>query len=137
MLWEPGNENPAAGERASGAQESCNGRDHTTAARRSAKPFLRVSWGEGDAAITATFTGRKAQTLALLLAVGPLGFTSDDASLLGWARRTSQYVHKLRAAGLDIATTWETVADGARVGRYSLGSKVQVVIDSKGGPAAA
>lgn len=129
-------EDPAAGQRARRA-EGCNGGDHNTAPSRRAKPSLTVSWGDGDAAITVTFNGRKAQTLALLLAVGPHGFTSEDASPLGWARRISHYVHKLRAAGLDIATTWETVADGTRIGRYSLASAVEEVADPNGGAEAA
>ena len=118
-------ENPAAGERASGAQGSCNGRDHTTAARRSAKPFLRVSWGERDAN-SARFEGREAQTLALLIDRGLRGFTSGDASALGWARRTSHYIFRLRAAGLDIETMREKVGD-AVIGRYTLRTAVTVI----------
>lgn len=126
-MWEVGNENPAAGERARGVVGSGNRRDHITAPPRPAKPSLRVLWGEGDAITATTFEGREAQTLALLLAVGPKGFTSGDASPLGWARRTSHYVFKLRTAGLDIATTRETVADGTRVGRYTLATPLRVI----------
>jgi hypothetical protein len=71
-------------------------------------------------------TGRLAQTLALLIRTGPAGFTSGEASPLGWARRTSDYVLKLRALGVPIATTLETAGD-ARVGRYSLTEPVAAV----------
>jgi hypothetical protein len=120
------NENPAAGERARGALGSCNERDHSTASRSRAKASLTISWGEGEAATTATFNGREAQTLALLIQCGSRGFTSGDASPLGWARRTSHYVHRLRAAGLEISTTWERAGD-ARVGRYTLETPSRVI----------
>lgn len=73
-----------------------------------------------------TVAGREAQTLDLLLATGPRGFTSGEASPLGWARRTSAYVHKLRRLGIPILTVWETVGD-ARVGRYVLAAGLLVV----------
>lgn len=132
-MSEAAQNDPAAGERARGATGSCNERDHTTPPRPRGKPSLTVSWGDGDAAATMTFEGREAQTLKLLLAVGPHGFTSGDASPLGWARRTSHYVFKLRAAGLDIATTRETVADGTRVGRYTLATPVRIISRGAGG----
>nr|WP_314135727.1 hypothetical protein [uncultured Brevundimonas sp.] len=74
-----------------------------------------------------TVDGRDAQTLALLLTTGPCGFTSGEASRLGWARRTSAYVHKLRRLGLPILTEREKTADGAVVARYILAGAVAVV----------
>lgn len=70
--------------------------------------------------------GRVAQTLDLLLTTGPRGFTSGEASPLGWARRTSHYVFELRALGVVILTVWETAGD-CRIGRYVLQSRITVV----------
>lgn len=77
--------------------------------------------------------GREAQTLRLLVEKGPRGFTSGEASPLHWARRTSQYVHKLRRLGVDVATVREQVGD-ARIGRYILNSPVVLLPDGEGGP---
>ena len=74
-----------------------------------------------------TVKGREAQTLRLLIRNGPAGFTSGEASPMGWARRTSHYVWKLRAAGFPVATTREETPDGCRVGRYSLMAPVVIV----------
>jgi len=71
-------------------------------------------------------SGREAQTLRLLISRGPAGFTSGEASPLGWARRTSHYIMCLRRAGFPISMVREPTADGSRVGRYSLGSPVAV-----------
>jgi hypothetical protein len=76
--------------------------------------------------------GRLAQTLWLLRDARPKGLTSGDASPLGWARRTSHYVFKLRALGLDIATTRELISDGARIGRYRLKTPLDVIDDANG-----
>jgi hypothetical protein len=73
--------------------------------------------------------GREAQTLALLLERGPEGLTSGEASPLGWARRTSGYIHRLRRRGLAIVTASELTGDGARVGRYILAEPVVVVAE--------
>jgi hypothetical protein len=73
-----------------------------------------------------TVSGREAQTLRLLLRVGVRGFTSGEASPLGWARRTSHYVWKLRAAGFPISTQREVTPDGCRIGRYALTGPVVV-----------
>jgi hypothetical protein len=48
-------------------------------------------------------------------------------SSYGWARRTSAYIHKLRAFGLSISTTMEALPCGANVGRYRLQTVVQVI----------
>ena len=118
--------NPAAGERASGARDASQGAtrsDHTTG-NTADKPRLTVCLPPSTDPITVE--GREAQTLALLMRTGPRGFTSGEASPLGWARRTSAYVRKLRLAGVPILTTWETT-DDARIGRYSLAGPVVVV----------
>lgn len=75
------------------------------------------------------FRGREAQTLKLLMARGRKGFTSGEASPLAWARRTSAYIHKLRRAGVPIATARERTPDGASVARYTLSGPVTVVDD--------
>jgi hypothetical protein len=80
-----------------------------------------------------TVGGREAQTLALLVSVGPSGFTSGEASPLGWARRTSHYVRKLRLAGVPIATTRERIGD-ATVGRYALAATVHLIGQAEGSP---
>ena len=71
--------------------------------------------------------GREAQTLRLLLTTGAAGFTSGEASPLGWARRTSHYVMKLRRAGFPILSSLESTPDGARVARYALAARVELV----------
>lgn len=120
----PEKKNPAAGREAngvSGASRAAGQTEHNTTAKR-VKPCLRVCY-EGR---TLTVTGRKAQTLALLMERGAKGFTSGEASPLGWARRTSSYVHELRELGLPIVTQWEDAGD-TRVGRYILTAPVVVV----------
>lgn len=102
------------------------GKPQQNSRSRKAKPELTVrKLPDGE---PFTVRGRPAQTLAHLLAVGAKGFTSGDASPLGWARRTSHYIWRLREVGLDIATTREDVGD-ANVARYVLLSPVAVVSD--------
>jgi hypothetical protein len=72
---------------------------------------------------------REAQTLGLLIEKGLVGFTSGEASPLGWARRTSDYIHRLRRKGVAIVTMRETVADGARVARYTLADRVELTAE--------
>ena len=93
---------------------------HTTA--KGAKATITVRCGEAQWAVR----GREAQTLALLIERGPRGFTSGEASPLGWARRTAHYVYRLRAAGFLIETHPEKAGD-ARVGRYVLTTPVTVI----------
>lgn len=117
-------ENPAAGCTADGVRDASRaaGRsDHNTTAK-AIKASLTVRLDDR----TLTVKGRLAQTLALLIQCGNKGFTSGEASLLGWARRTSHYVHELRQLGFPILTEWEEVGD-ARIGRYTLGGSVAVV----------
>jgi hypothetical protein len=73
-----------------------------------------------------TVCGREAQTLLLLIVRAEKGLTSGEASPLGWARRTSAYVRKLRLAGIPIQTTRERIGD-ASVGRYRLTVQVKVL----------
>lgn len=115
--------NPAAAGtagRAQGAWLAAKRPQHTTAKDTDAS--ITVRWDD----VQRTFYGRQAQTLALLVAKGPRGFTSGEASLLGWARRTSHYIYMLRAAGLAIETVGERAGD-ARIGRYVLIRPVKVV----------
>jgi len=79
----------------------------------------------------ATLRGRLAQTLALLIRTGAGGFTSGEASPLGWARRTSDYVHQLRARGVRMATIGERTGD-ARIGRYRLADPVTLLTGGEG-----
>lgn len=74
--------------------------------------------------------GRQADTLALLIERGEQGFTSGEASRLGWARRTSDYVHRLRARGVTITTTPERSGD-AIVGRYRLDCSLEILDTSE------
>jgi hypothetical protein len=97
------------------------------ASPKSASMKLRVVYRVTPDGEPVMVVGREAQTLALLVARGPEGFTSGEASPLGWGRRTSAYVHDLRRLGLRIETTYETTSDGARIGRYRLSSPVQIV----------
>lgn len=75
---------------------------------------------------TMTLTGREAQTLGLLIMRGEGGLTSGEASPLGWARRTSAYIHRLRRAGFAISTCREPAGD-ANVARYRLVEPVEVL----------
>lgn len=74
-----------------------------------------------------TVRGRQAQTLSLLAERGPRGFTSGEASPLGWARRTSHYIHCLRELGVQIETRREAAGDGSRIGRYTLSTPLRLV----------
>ena len=118
--------NPAAGDTASGARDASLGggrADHNSGRSpdKCAMTFRLPPDGE-----PVSVDGREAQTLALLVTTGPRGFTSGEASPLGWARRTSAYVHKLRRLGLPIATVREKTPDGALVARYTLAAAVVV-----------
>lgn len=86
------------------------------------KPFLIIRLGGFEVLVK----GRAAQTLRLLIQKGPAGFTSGEASPLGWARRTSAYIKQLRDLGIQIVTQFERAGD-ALVGRYILVSPVVVL----------
>lgn len=103
-------------------QLSRQARQQSTKPARPLKPLIRVRAGGR----TLTFIGRQAQTLALLVERGERGLNSGEASPLGWARRTSAYVHKLRRAGFGISTTRERAGD-ASVARYRLVEPVEVL----------
>ena len=124
----PKKANPVAVAAANGALGAITGttrRRPYTPNRVRASFFVRLA---PDASPIA-FRGREAQTLKLLMARGRKGFTSGEASPMAWARRTSAYVHKLRRAGVPIATTRERTPDGASVARYTLSGPVTVVDD--------
>lgn len=111
----------------------CSGGRVRDASRGAARPDHSTTAETGKASLTVrldgrtlTVRGRLAQTLALLIQKGPRGFTSGEASPLGWARRTSHYIRELRQLGFPILTQWEAAGD-ARVGRYILGGSVVVV----------
>ena len=70
--------------------------------------------------------GRAAQTLLLLTQKGSRGFTSGEASPLGWAKRTSHYIHQLRKLGFEIVTLPEKDGDVV-IGRYVLTQRVVIV----------
>ena len=118
----PQNGNPGAG--GTGASKVRLPQQQNSSNPTPTRPWLEASWGAG---MQIRFHGREAQTLALLLRKDKRGFTSGQASSLGWARRTSAYVFKLRAAGLLITTIPTTIAGGVTVGRYVLTTQVQVV----------
>lgn len=118
----PQNGNPGAG--GAGASKVRSPQQQNSSKPTPTRPWLEVSWGAG---MQIRFHGREAQTLALLLRKGKRGFTSGQASPLGWARRTSAYIFKLRAAGLVITTTPTTIAGGVTVGCYVLVTQVQVI----------
>lgn len=120
--------NPAAGATANGARGALVESDRpepTTG--KPVKATLKVRLDGSPV----TLEGRLAQTLELLIQTGTRGFTSGEASPLGWARRTSHYVHKLRRMGFPIVTLQERVMD-ARVGRYVLTAPVVVLTDGGG-----
>ena len=119
--------NPAAAGTANGARVASplsKQAHHNHSHHRACKPSLTFSLPPDTVPITVA--GREAQTMRLLIQTGPQGFTSGEASPLGWARRTSDYVSKLRALGVPIETTRERVAD-ANIGRYTLAGQVVVL----------
>lgn len=124
--------NPAAGATADGARNASHGgaRFEDTTAPRARKPALTVRLDPLSEPMTVH--GREAQTLDLLIRKGAAGFTSGEASPLGWARRTSHYIFKLRGLGLAIATVREPTPDGAMVARYSLACPVCIVPERGG-----
>lgn len=97
--------------------------DNPVAPKKKPKIAVRVLPSESVIHIPG---GRLAQTMRLLLQCGEDGFTSGDASPLGWARRTSGYIHDLRKLGIPIETRWEALSDGVRIGRYLLAAQVEV-----------
>ncbi len=74
--------------------------------------------------------GRAAETMRLLILHGARGFTSGEASVYRWARRTSEYIRGLRVLGVPIVTRREHTSDGSWVGRYILDAEVHVVRDA-------
>lgn len=122
--------NPAAGWTADGVRVASRAaeRPQTITTAEANKAVLTVGLDDG----ALTVRGRLAQTLRLLIQRGPRGFTSGEASPLGWARRTSHYVHQLRRMGIPILTLWEKAGD-ARVGRYVLTRPLQIVEPKAGG----
>lgn len=113
----------------------CSGGRVRDASRGAARPEYNIPFKARKAILTVQFDdqrltvkGRMAQTLLLLMQCGSKGFTAGEASPLGWARRTSHYVHELRQLGFPIVTKWEEAGD-ARVGRYILVASVSVVAE--------
>lgn len=120
-------ETPTAGESAAGAPGNVfadNSQSNKPRHRR--EGFRARVLPDGE---PVSVNGRVAQTLRLLIDRGPRGFTSGEASPLGWARRTSDYVHKLRRLGFPIGMEREPTPDGAVVGRYVLTGRVVVLDD--------
>ena len=121
------NEGPGAGGAARGAGVVALGQaTPSSKCRRTREALTARVLPDGH---PVTVSGREAQTLRLLISLGPAGFTSGEASPLGWARRTSHYVFKLRGVGFPIATVREPTADGAMVARYSLACPVEVLTE--------
>lgn len=118
-------ESPDAVAAARGAHGFARGRRrHSSSRYRSAEVVTARVVPDGAAA---TVRGREAQTLHLLIKKGAAGFTSGEASPLGWARRTSHYIMKLRRAGFPIGMVREETPDGSRVGRYFLLAAVEIL----------
>ena len=121
------NKNPGAGGAARGADGVALGQaPFSSKPLRSREALTAQVLPNGE---PVTVVGRQAQTLRLLIARGAAGFTSGEASPLGWARRTSHYVMQLRRAGFPIGMVREPATDGSRVGRYFLGSPVAVLAE--------
>lgn len=125
------NKNPGAGGAARGADGVALGQAPSSSKCRRAREAMTARVLPDGAPVTVA--GRYAQTLRLLISRGAAGFTSGEASPLGWARRTSHYVMVLRRAGFPIDMVREPTSDGSRVGRYFLLSPVAVL--TEGGPA--
>lgn len=120
-------ETPTAGKGAAGAHGNVFAETpELNKPRRKREAFRARVLPDGE---PVAVNGRVAQTLRLLIDRGPRGFTSGEASPLGWARRTSDYVHKLRRLGFPIGMEREPTPDGAVVGRYALTGRVVVLED--------
>jgi Winged helix domain len=103
-------------------------REHTHP-RRNVKPGITIRvLPDGDP--VSIPGGRAAETMRLLILHGARGFTSGEASVYRWARRTSEYIRGLRVLGVPIVTRREHTSDGSWVGRYILDAEVQVVRDA-------
>jgi hypothetical protein len=100
--------------------------DNPTRLRKKPKIVVRLLPSESVIHIPG---GRLAETMRLLISCGSRGFTSGEASVYRWARRTAAYICELRKRGIPIAIAKEAVSDGARVGRYSLDCEIEVVSD--------
>lgn len=120
-------ESPAAGAAACGARGVALGQANLSSKRFGAREALTARVLPDGHPVTVK--GREAQSLRLLIRVGPAGFTSGEASPLGWARRTSHYIMKLRRAGFPIGMVREGTPDGSMVGRYSLDAPVEVLAE--------
>jgi hypothetical protein len=121
----PNDGRPAAGVNRSGPSDvSRQGQLKNTRKRSGAQH--KLSFKLAPDGVPITVRGREAQALDLLINAGPHGVTSGEASPLGWARRTSHYVYRLRALGVPIVTVMEDASD-ARVGRYSFSGPLWVV----------
>ncbi|MBP7482056.1 MAG: hypothetical protein KA788_05920 [Lacunisphaera sp.] len=118
----PQNGNPGAG--GAGASKGRSSKQQNTNKVTQPKAMLKVHRASDNS--THVFHGRDAQTLDMLIQLGALGVTSGEASVVGWARRTSAYIKNLRDAGVQISTTREP-ASGAMVGRYHLLDSLTVV----------
>jgi len=118
----PQNGNPGAG--GAGASKGRSYKQQNTNKVTQPKAMLKVHRAADNTEFT--FGGRNAQTLDVLIQLGAYGVTSGEASVLGWARRTSAYIKNLRDAGVQISTTRE-LASGAMVGRYHLLDSLTVV----------
>ena len=120
----PQRENPVSRATGGGVRDASRaaGRSDLNTTAKAIKASLTVRLDDR----TLTVEGRLAQTLSLLIQCGNRGVTAGEASPLGWARRTSHYVHELRQLGFPILTEWEEAGD-ARIGRYILMAGVAVV----------
>ena len=119
---------PAAGSNRGGPSGNVSGQGRANNNANSRARQFRLTFRVLPDGPQVTVTGRVAQTLALLLKTGPKGFTTGEASPLGWARRTSHYILELRRRDLLILTVLESAGD-CRIGRYILKSRVSVVTD--------
>ena len=117
-------ENPAAGHTGGGVGNGSRGADEVKGTSTLRTPAgLSISLANE----IVTVSGRLAQTLQVLIQRGASGLSTDEAARLGWARRLSDYIAKLKKRGVPICKVWERTADGARIGRYLLCGPFSVV----------
>ena len=123
---------PATGLNRGGPSDFVSGQGHEDTSFHRQSKQIQLTYRILPSGPAVTVTGRAAQTLALLLRTGPQGFTAGEASPLGWARRTSQYIRQLRLNGVPIQTVWESGGD-CRIGRYILECPDAVVVERGAG----
>ncbi len=115
------NKNPGAG--GAGVSSDCSTEQQNIRKVARNVTWLEVNWLPGEH--PHCFCDGQAQTLYASMLATAAGLTNGEVSWIGWARRISAFVFKLRKR-LEISTTRAVVQPDARVGRYKLATPILV-----------